>query len=311
MKIILLFLLGALFNTSHANEPHKTNLNLESKSENVKINDNDPCGCFLEVEAGYNENMATISWTHRHLKGSRLLNNSELNSNEFYNTYKLSARFYFSPKLQFGLTIPYSGVIGGSNFYWGPGDISLLSRTQIFNSSVDAFTEFRHRMLGAIGVKFPTGMYNQKYVSDTLRPYYQPGSGSFDFFSIITYIVKLNDFGFSAEGAYHLNTRNKNWYRFGNQFNTSISFLYNFKAGDALLFPNIGVEADFINKDLYYGIKDNDTGGKIYSVTAGLKTSLFSKLFPYFLIKIPFTQKLNGTQPEEKIQINAGIGFPL
>jgi hypothetical protein len=277
----------------------------------------DLCGCYLGPDPNYNFNSAGIRYRFRSFSGnsSSELSNNELDhsghsheDDESYSTYELWGRYYISPKFQLAGTMPFSYNKIGDESFSGAGDMQVQAKYQIFNTEVDGSTKFRNRLFLGGGVKLPTGKFNQEDDSGEVVPHFQTGTGSFDFLLTGTYFAKSGGLGFVLDAVYKINTENKNKYLFGNQMNVNGVFSYDIVADNVTIIPYAGIYYEYAPEDKSDSVKDPNSGGNALFGNFGVDVTAGMIAFK-LNYQPPFSQSLNGNQPQNDYRLIAGIGY--
>jgi len=231
---------------------------------------------------------------------------------ESFNTYEAWFRWYPASKIQLYVSVPfcdnYSYINSEADMHInGIGDILITGQYEIYNSTSAETEGFNHRLSAGGGFKIPTGKY-EVTDQEKFNEHMQPGSGSYDALAMITWVGKCNKAGLDLNGSYKINTANDNDFRFANRFNAAASISYEVKTGKISLLPNAGVYFEAAEKDESDNVLIDDSGGQIWFATAGLEMSL-KKLVLSSGIQLPFSESLNGSQTENIIRFQAGLGW--
>lgn len=201
-------------------------------------------------------------------------------SEERYQTEEWRARFFPIQNLQLMAFVPYhffeKKEEGESLHTQGLGDITLTTHLVLFTKKDSS--RFKQRLTAGGGVKLPTGN-NQLSVEegDIVIPNMQPGTGSLDFLINAAYMVQRKSWGSILEATYRINSANKEHYKFGNRFGTSLDIYRNqmLAGGKVLLRPQLGLAADFAASDALDSRKNeiNEySGGHVLESRFGLTT---------------------------------------
>jgi hypothetical protein len=283
-------------------------------SENTRACD--ACGCslganYFGILPQFNKNFAGVRYSqsrfnaHMHHEGSTLPD--EYSTDTFIRA-ELWGRFYLSPKIQLFAFVPYHyNTMEGNEqnaVVSGLGDITTSAQFLLLNTGEDLQSRFRHTLRAGAGVKLPTGKFDEEDGGILLTPNFQRGTGSVDFIVNGLYTARLNKVGMNTEVGYKINTRNKEDYRFGNQFNSAVSFFYwqNFKKAKVSLLPNAGVYFEQAAKHQDGETKKPNTGGHATFFSYGIETYI-GPLALGINVKTPLHEELNT---ETGVDLQAG-----
>lgn len=190
----------------------------------------------------------------------------------------------------------------------GVGDLILLAQYQIFNTPPDTNKTLRQRLFIGGGVKLPTGIYNIKSTDGNISPFLQPGTGSTDLITSLSYMAKLKKFGLGVDITYRYTTINNNRFRFANRLNSSTLLFYQIKYKSLTIMPSSGVYMEQALKDQDNGTSNINTGGTSLFSQSGLDIYL-KNLSLNLGYQIPFYENLNGIQGENKSRLIVGLNF--
>ena len=286
----------------------------------------DLCACYLGIDPSYNSSQIGIRYSSfQYFTPGQTQTDPNLDheehgtedSYESYNNVELTGRYYFSPQIRVLLNAPYSmNDINGKRIK-DFGDISLIGQYQLYNTDIDAETDFRQRLFAGGGVKFPTGAYNKSIVFGEVDPHFQPGTGSFDFLLSTTYLARYKGkLGLSTDVIYTINTTNSNDYRFANKFNLTSTLFYLIEAGKQTrmggkewnFLPHAGMYLENAGYDTQNGVDVDGTGGTTVFLTGGMDV-YYNQFTINFTYQQPVSDKLNGDQPENQRRFFIGAGY--
>jgi hypothetical protein len=279
----------------------------------------DVCGCslganYFGILPQFNKNFIGLRFSqskfyaHMHHEGSSL---PDEYSNDTYTRAELWGRFYLSEKFQVMSFVPYHfNTMRGNEQnaeISGLGDIAVSGQVLLINTGEDITSKFRHTLRAGLGIKLPTGKYDERDAGILLNPNFQRGTGSLDFIMNGIYTARYGKVGVNTEVGYKINTRNKEEYKFGNQFNSGASLFYwhNFRKLKLSLLPNAGFYFEHAAKHQDDYVRKANTGGSATFFTYGLETYLGSWALG-FNIKHPVHQSLNT---EEGVKLESRDRF--
>lgn len=209
-------------------------------------------------------------------------------SNERYNSFALSARFFVWRNWMVTAELPYHNYEqqeDGTTFSTsGIGDASIGVQ-YLYTLPGDESTKLDQFLFGG-GVKLPTGkrgVYGDD--SGILNENMQPGSGSLDVTALVNYLRRRGKWGLQLQASARYNGANEEEYRFGERFSTSGRVLrwLNFgknKQFIALPSAELGWDhsnADWLNDAL--AVRNTESGG--YRVSAGVGLDVFIGRFGF------------------------------
>jgi hypothetical protein len=149
------------------------------------------------------------------------------NSTDTYQRLDLVARYNISKKLKLNLALPYiRNSMQGSHQTLtnsGLGDPIFVVQYQLWTESL---VQKNHFLTLGSGMKFPLGKSNLIDNGALVNRNFQMGTGSFDFLITANYFYRKGKSGINLETSYKLNTKNKEDYRFGNQFNFASNYVF-------------------------------------------------------------------------------------
>jgi len=242
---------------------------------------------------------------------------------ENYNTFEIRGAFYMREIWKTTIVIPFVNnqqFVGDNQRFVvnGLSDPILLESFQVFNSlKTDDSLKFKHRLQIGGGVKVPLGRIDKTYENGLPNLDLQPGSGSLDFISSITYLFKIKNFGVNSNINVKFNGFNKDNYKYGNTLNSTINLFWQTSVKDVTFMPLVGGyfekmnldESKFEQNGNRVIIDYKDTGGMLLFGTVGLKMFYKSVSMSLNYQQNVFSQ-LNGyTQLLTKNRINLGLTY--
>ena len=279
----------------------------------------DICGCGI---SGSNIN-GIIPQFNMNVIGVRTMHNSYTHPNtpENYNgTNKVIKdqyissdiwfRYYPNKRFQMIFLLPFKTITREqSNKTFkinGVGDATILLNYSVLKPKDS--TEQNFMWWAGIGLKIPTGKYQQRDVEKTMYPIgLQTGNGAYSisFNNQMTY--KKNNFILNSVSQYLMNGKNELDYQLGNLFNTQLQGMYKIRTGcNSYLVPIIGVEWIKSEQDKSYGIVNHHSGATTLSMQLGVDYFINS-FFISANIKQP---KSLNTYPSQPIQqLNGSINL--
>ena len=244
----------------------------------------DACGCSMsQVYWGILPNQSNhylgLWWQYQRygsFSGSSFEELADQNSTEQFNLIELRGRFNISPRWKLFGIVPYAHHIrerdGEEVILNGLGDITLMAHYQVFNTADSLQKTVRHSFAAGAGLKLPTGSFQEIADEESFaNPYFQVGTGSWDFLFNLVYTLRWRQLGLNADLTYKLNTNNQNDYRFGNRFNGALTFFHFSKLNQIQIMPNTGLFVEQAEWDVREGFYRTHTGGEALFANFGLE----------------------------------------
>lgn len=264
----------------------------------------DVCGCSLGgnyygILPQFNKNFIGLRWSQasfftRLNRGSQYLH--EEYSHDTYSRAELMGRYYLTKRIQLFAFMPFNyNYMHGSDqtvYHQGLSDMTITANYLLINTGDDKTRRFKHTLLAGGGIKLPTGKSNLQDNGKLVNPNFQMGTGSTDFLLSTIYTIRYQKFGLMTEAGYKINTRNREEYRFGNQFHASsqVFFWQNIKSFSVL--PNAGVYYEQAQQHWDGDIIKTNTGGSSVLAALGIET-YFRRMTVGINYKHPLSQKFN------------------
>ncbi len=279
----------------------------------------DLCGCYMGLDPNFSYSQLGVRYslvkffTEAHTEQNQNVDHEgheATSSAEYYNDLEFYVRYYFTPKLRLFLTVPFSSNEIEGNRFNGMGDMKLMMQYQVYNSEITSKTNLWQRIFLGGGASIPTGVYNKTVAQGEVEPHFQPGTGSFDLLLTGLHLAKLEklNLGWRNDVVYTVNGTNKNQYSFGNRFNWTSTFFYEFDTETLVFLPHSGVYFESANQDKLNGTYAAGSGGDVWFWTGGIDT-YYNEFSIEFNMQLPFSEKLIGEQPNNDFRIYTGIGY--
>ena len=240
---------------------------------------------------------------------------------ETYQTYEIRGNFFFKKRWKTSFILPFinnNQQIGNVERYKvrGVGDPILLQSFQVFNTKKDTVSKtIAQRLTIGGGLKFPLGKTDLTYANGTPNLDLQPGTGSWDFLTYVSYSMKWKFIGTNVVLNLKKNGKDSFGYRYGMVFNGNANLFTDveFKKFTVRLLGGAYIEnAKFDtmhdpDNDVFY--QHHDTGGRVWFANTGLQ--LFTRRMVLFAeFQKAVKNNLNGyTQLLTKHKINVGITY--
>lgn len=266
----------------------------------IRLEDCDACGCSIGTassgfESILNPQFIGIKFLNQKYSSKRNAHLSQYTP-EYYNTIQLWGRIPLMKNIDLYASLPYhfhKRLTEPQQKISGIGDLSLIG---IYKVNIDK-NKTQKLNLG-LGVKVPIAKFD-KTLTDIYNPSFQLGTGSWDFSGVINYTYHTQQWAFSVSSDYTFKNRNKFYYRFGDQWNNSLTGYYIHQFKDMTISPHLGFASEKYFKNVVYGEIDNHTGGNLIMSKIGLEIS-----FRQFNIGIESQIPLSSNLSEGATKIN-------
>lgn len=196
-------------------------------------------------------------------------------SDETFQTTELWGRMILKKRFQLFASLPYSKNTRVENnsttMVSGIGDVNIMtSFVWIKPSTKDK--NWNHSLQSSIGIKLPTGKYDQLQNNIFLNQNIQLGTGSFDIPTNLMYTIRYKKSGMNTELNYKINSNNKYKYQFGNRFTGAVRLFTQKKIKSLTLLPQLGASIEIANRDKRNYEIENYTGGQFIFSNIGFDT---------------------------------------
>lgn len=277
----------------------------------------DICGCgagssYIGILPKFQKSFVGIRYQFQHFNSNPHAMQSEHYgpSQEYFHATELWGRFVISKKIQLFTFLPfrYNYRIENGKYSQTSGlsDIQAKINFVLYASKNSESIKWKHLLQAGIGVKLPTGKYNQVQDGLMVNQNLQIGTGSFDFPIHAIYTLRNKNIGFNLEATYKLNGKNKMSYQFGNRMNSSFKTLYWVERGNTTLLPSLGCNVEWMNKDKQSNELNIYSGGYTVQASAGLDIYL-KKVGFGFNINQPIIQNLGSGYVHSETNISANF----
>jgi hypothetical protein len=198
----------------------------------------------------------------------------------------------------------------------GIGDLSLFAQYRFFNSE---FSDIAF----IVGVNTPTGDTSEKEIEGKrFEAEQQPGSGSWDPFTGISFNRNWGRLGISSNILYTFVTEGTQDTSLGNIFNYNIATSYRayhvVEKHDHKHHDHVNGIVDYVDVVLELNgdyrerveisdVEDSNTGGNTLYLSPGVRIGIAHKWSLYSSVGIPIINDLGGIQSEPDLRISAGI----
>jgi len=278
----------------------------------------DICGCGLG-----NYYIGMVPQFGRHFIGFRyqyqsfhthIANDASQFSNDYFQTVELWGGMNFGKRWQLLGFVPFDFTNqrsdDGVNQKAGLGDVAAIINYSVFNHSslTKKGTMFLQQLWIGGGLKLPTGKTQiDPGASDLVAiANSQLGSGSTDFMLNAAYTLHFQNWGFTSNATYKINTKSKQDYRFGNRLSSNSFLFYTINSKKISISPNIGFQYEHSNANRLEDQKLDQTGGFSTFGTVGVEASI-KKLNFGVNVQNPLAQDLAFGQTKSGSRIMAHV----
>jgi len=177
------------------------------------------------------------------LQNDTTYRNTNRNSKDYesFKILELRGKFFLHPRLEMNCIIPMQQIktkydnIKIENT--GIADPSLFLGYHLIKRLSDY--SIKQRLIIGAGLKFPVGQNDKQINNRRLALLNQNGTGSWDSFYYVNYIISKSKFGINSNTLFKLNGENKYNERIGNSFNQILSLFIKFQVKNVNLFPSL------------------------------------------------------------------------
>lgn len=229
---------------------------------------------------------------------------------ELRGTYQINQRwsvFGMLPIVQRERMI--NGANAGSSS--GFGDPVLMARyAPLISEASAANSNFRHRLICGLGLKFPLGATTLQREGEALDHDLQPGTGSYDFLAQFEYMAKYKRFGVLINGMGRRNTSNLSGYLHGHLMSASWQHFFIIGNEDRSLLPFVGLYAEQLTVDQEDGSVLTNTGGRYLFANLGMEIQ-FKNVSIQATYQSIMAQAQTGTQIPAVAQVQIGLNYMI
>lgn len=194
-----------------------------------------------------------------------VINNHSSKDYESYKIIELRGKYFLHPRLEINFILPVQQIktkyneskntnsgLADPTFYSGYHLIKRLNGYSI-----------KQRMIIGAGIKLPVGIFDkQNTYYQRMNLLNQNGTGSFDHFYYLNYLLSKNWFGINTNCLFKVNGTNKFNERYANSYNQIITIFAKLEINKVKIFPAVFANYEyskglFIDKNLVNGTNIN------------------------------------------------------
>jgi hypothetical protein len=241
----------------------------------------------------------------------RVYNHSDF---EVYRIYELRAKYFLHPRLEINVFLPFVHNMDRTddekNTISGVGDPTVFAAWHLIRRIEDV--SIRQRLIIGLGSKLQfgkTALYNTN--GERYSVMLQPGTGSSDLFTYMSYMMGWKKWGANINGVYKVNGINKFNERIGNSIAGSLNLFARLKSSQNWVWlPSLQSYYEYTK-----GIYLNDRllqGTGINVLMAGLGLDVYWKNWGLLIsAQIPIAEKVSGTNLSTAGRIVVGFSYSL
>jgi len=281
------------------------------------LDDCDACGCSAGNGSSglgtfLNPQFIGIKYFYQNYKVRENIFVKEPKTNEFYNTVSLWARIPIGKKIEIYANLPYMMLqrdIQPKIATSGMRDMTIMGNWNVLKT-FKKIEKTPHNLSLAFGIKLPTGKYEKANTTST-NPSFQLGTNSWDYISGINYMYKKETWAIQLYNDYTIKTENRNYYKFGNQWNTMLMGYYLIDLGnDTRVSPKFGFSSEVYQKDEQLKDKLVNTAGYAVFGKGGFEFAV--KRFSLGMeLMMPVSQNLRNGEIKVVMRSAISINYAL
>ncbi|HMQ46947.1 MAG TPA: hypothetical protein PKA00_05610 [Saprospiraceae bacterium] len=266
----------------------------------------DVCGCsmtqlFWGLQSG-NQNFVGLWWQQQ---GYRNLANGEQSmTREQFQVFELRGRYSLHRRVQLLGILPYAINQRQSGTLQGIGDAFAMASYAPIDQSDSLLRVFKHRLSLGLGLKMPTGEFEQPASDAIVYPGFQVGTGSWDLLFNLSYTLRWRDMGLNADASWRKNGYSSADYHFGNRLNAAVNVFRSFPMGRTDVMPSVGVLYDHAHRDVERGYFRTDTGGEALFANLGCEL-YWNRYHVGFNVNLPISEQWNNALVEAQPRLTA------
>lgn len=263
--------------------------------------DCDACGCSVgSASSGFesilNPQFIGVKYLHQTYTSKSNVLNTDYDIPEHYNSLQVWGRFPVAKNLDLYGSIPYHFHHRETQPKQSLSGVGDLNASVIYKIALDSLQN--HRLYLGAGVKVPIAKFDESS-SQTYNPSFQKGTGSWDYSAVVNYTYFKNQWAVAFSTDYTFKNQNKKYYRFGDQWNTSLTGYYIHDFKDFSISPRLGIATEKYFLNVQVGEKIPHTGGHIILGKIGAEAS-----FKYFNIGVESQIPLKSALSDGYVKIN-------
>ncbi len=252
----------------------------------------DVCGCTVSgqqfgILPQFNKHFVGIKYGYRTFTSMHpplFSTDTASKSKESFSTFDVWGRFVIADRLQIFGFIPYQHITkvesGSGLVRSGFGDVSAIALYAVINQKKSAALPLYQNLQIGGGLKLPTGSNNFLTPDQEWIPGIQMGTASTDMLFNVSYLIRYNEIGASAECNARINGKNTGRdFKYGDRITSSIRIFYLKRLKENSILPSLGLMVENSQKDYHEGATVDLSGGT--NVFGHLGLDFFSPSFTF------------------------------
>ena len=277
----------------------------------------DICGCaagasYLGILPRFQSSFIGVRYQFQAFKSKphNVLNEQYEASREIFHSTELWGRYNPHRRVQIFGFLPFrlNDRMEGKNSLVtkGLGDIQVLVNYLAYFTPTESTSLYKHTLQFGVGIKLPTGKYDQLHNGIFVHQNMQIGTGSFDIPINMIYSLRRKNLGLTFESNYKLNRQNPLGYTYGNRLNMALRGIRWFESRRITYLPQIGTSIEQASIDQQNKIEVEYTGGTTLFTSLGC--DLYMKRFAFGLhLNQPYYQNLGEGYTKAKTRVMANM----
>lgn len=193
---------------------------------------------------------------------STIIHNHSSKDYESYKIIELRGKCFFHPRWEMNFILPMQQIKtkydNNKNTNTGMADPSLFSGYHLIKR-LNGYTTKQRLIIGA-GIKLPLGIFDkQNDASERMMLINQNGTGSFDHFYYMNYMLSQQRWGINSNSTFKINGSNKFHERYACSYNQVFSLFSRFEIKELKLFPSLFANYEYCKGLLVNGNLVNGT----------------------------------------------------
>lgn len=281
----------------------------------------DICSCsnssyFFGMIPQFQKNTVGARFTHStftHPNTALNFNQQSQVLKDQFQSFDIWSRIYLKPKWQLIAVIPFKSNTrfeqNQRTSISGVGDWQAMVNYKWLDQSDSLSKKTKHLFLSGLGVKLPTGTYQQRDRNLTMLPTaFQAGTGAFALQANLFYTLRHKRWGVTNQLFAQANATNELNYKMGDVLVWSTAMFYWFEKKQVRVLPQIGFGLEHYQADLSYKSKVANTGTQLLTFNLAAECYYKKMLFSAF-VQIPASQSLAASQPRNNTRLGLNVGY--
>lgn len=252
-----------------------------------------------------------VGMRYQYFASNSISHDGKSSSHEIIQSIAIWNRFTFAKKIQIFTAIPFKfntrNTSTTKETVNGIGDASIMANYILLNTT-NNYRIWRHTLRAGLGIKLPTGKYDQLHEGLLLHPSMQAGTGSIDLQMNMNYTIKYKMVGINAELNYNRNGTNKMYFHFGNKYVSNFTFFVWKEVKQFIFLPQVGLQHEYALQDVQSSILHTHSGGNLIKVNTCIDF-YYKNIACMIQLQIPAKQNLAEGYIHSYPQLNSNFIF--